>query len=140
VARAGTASDYATREHAGKPHKGKITDTEKQLVHEHLDEINERLAGQGLRVISLTDPEHVERYGLQDLARERNLELEFGLRRRGGTPRTAWTPRSRDAVSDAFAPPGPGPARGRCGGPGGGYRPVRTLRRRQPRSQRSMKP
>ena len=30
-------------------------------------------------MISLTDPEHVERYGLQDLARERNLELEFGL-------------------------------------------------------------
>jgi len=71
--------DYATREHAGKPHKGKITDTEKQLVRDHLDEINERLAGQGLRAISLSDPEHVERYGLQDLARERNLELEFGL-------------------------------------------------------------
>jgi hypothetical protein len=75
----GDRLDYATREHAGKPHKGKITDTEKQLVREHLDEINERLAGQGLRVISLTDPEHVERYGLQDLARDRNLELEFGL-------------------------------------------------------------
>src|SRR6266851_8079993 len=42
--------DYATREHAGKPHKGK-----------------------------LTDPEHVERYGLQELARERNMELEFGF-------------------------------------------------------------
>lgn len=75
----GDRLDYATREHAGKPHKGKITDTEKVLVREHLDEINERLAGQGLRVISLTDPEHIERYGLQDLARERNLELEFGL-------------------------------------------------------------
>ena len=75
----GDRLDYATREHAGKPHKGKITDTEKQLVRDHLDEINERLAGQGLRAISLTDPEHVERYGLQDLARERNLELEFGL-------------------------------------------------------------
>src|SRR5689334_21394403 len=71
--------DYATREHAGKPHKGKITDTEKQLVQDHLDEINERLAGQGLRTISLTDAEHVERYGLHDLARERNMELEFGL-------------------------------------------------------------
>jgi len=71
--------DYGTFEHAGKPHKGKITDTEKQLVNDHLDEINERLAAQGLRTISLSDPEHVERYGLQDLARERNLELEFGL-------------------------------------------------------------
>src|SRR6266571_6027344 len=75
----GDRLDYATREHAGKPHKGKITDTEKQLVRDHLDEINERLTAQGLRVISLSDPEHVERYGLQDLARDRNLELEFGL-------------------------------------------------------------
>ena len=71
--------DYTTREHAGKPHKGKITDTERQLVRDHFDEINQRLAAQGLRVISLTDPEHVERYGLQELARERNMELEFGL-------------------------------------------------------------
>jgi len=71
--------DYTTREHAGKPHKGKITDTEKQLVHDHLDEINDRLAGQGLRTISLADADHVERYGLQELARERNMELDFGL-------------------------------------------------------------
>jgi len=75
----GDRLDYATREHAGKPHKGKITETEKQLVHDHLDEINERLTAQGLRPISLTDPEHVERYGLQALARERNMELEFGI-------------------------------------------------------------
>src|SRR6266852_4556107 len=71
--------DYATHEHAGKPHKGKVTDTEKELVRDHLDEINERLAGQGVRTISLTDPEHVERYGLQELAGERNMELEFGF-------------------------------------------------------------
>jgi hypothetical protein len=71
--------DYTAIEHAGKPHKGKITDAEKQLVHDHLDEINERLAGQGLRTISLTDAEHVERYDLHDLARERNMELEFGI-------------------------------------------------------------
>ena len=75
----GDRLDYATREHAGKPHKGKITDTEKQLVHDHLDEINERLAAQGLRTISLTDADHVERYDLHDLAREQNMELEFGI-------------------------------------------------------------
>ena len=75
----GDRLDYTTREHAGKPHKGKITDTEKQLVRNHLDEINEQLAAQGLRTISLTDSEHVERYGLQQLARERNVELEFDL-------------------------------------------------------------
>jgi hypothetical protein len=73
----GDRADYATLEHAGKPHKGKTTDTEKQLVRDHLAEINERLARQGLRTISLTDPDHIERYGLEDLARERNLELEF---------------------------------------------------------------
>ena len=62
--------NYASLEHAGEPHKGKITDTERQLVREHLDEINDRLVGQGLRTISLADPDHVERYGLADLARE----------------------------------------------------------------------
>ncbi len=62
--------NYATLEHAGEPHKGKITDTEKQLVQQHFDEVNDRLVSQGLRTISLADPEHVERYGLADLARE----------------------------------------------------------------------
>jgi hypothetical protein len=62
--------NYGTFEHAGKPHKGKTTDAEKRLVREHLDEINERLAAQNLRTISLADPEHVERYGLAQLARE----------------------------------------------------------------------
>ena len=62
--------NYATLEHAGKPHKGKTTDAEKQLVREHLDEINERLAGENLRTISLSDAEHVERYGLEQLAEE----------------------------------------------------------------------
>jgi hypothetical protein len=62
--------NYGTFEHAGKPHKGKTTDAEKQLVRDHLDEINERLAAQNLRAISLTDPEHVERYGLAQLAGE----------------------------------------------------------------------
>ncbi|MBV9205740.1 MAG: hypothetical protein JO037_10155 [Actinobacteria bacterium] len=75
----GDRLDYGTREHAGKPHKGKITDTEKQLVRDHLDEVNQRLAAQGLRTISLADPDHVERYGLQQLARERHGELEFEL-------------------------------------------------------------
>jgi hypothetical protein len=63
-------ANYATLEHAGKPHKGKTTDAEKRLVREHLDQINERLAAQNLRTISLTDPDHVERYGLEELAAE----------------------------------------------------------------------
>jgi hypothetical protein len=64
--------DYGTLEHAGKPHRGKATDAEKALVSEHFDEINERLEAQGLRMISLDDPEHVERYGLADLAEQRS--------------------------------------------------------------------
>jgi hypothetical protein len=62
--------NYSTLEHAGEPHKGKITDTERQLVQQHFEEINDRLVNQGLRTISLADPDHVERYGLADLARE----------------------------------------------------------------------
>lgn len=65
---------YASMEHAGKPHKGRVTDAEKQLVCEHFDEINERLAGQGLRTISLADREHVERYGLAELASQRGVK------------------------------------------------------------------
>ena len=62
--------NYDTLEHAGEPHKGKITDAERQLVQQHFEEINDRLVNQGLRTISLADPDHVERYGLADLARE----------------------------------------------------------------------
>jgi hypothetical protein len=58
---------------AGTPHRGRITEAEKRLVRERFDEINQRLAGQGLRTISLDDPEHVERYGLHDLASARGM-------------------------------------------------------------------
>jgi hypothetical protein len=60
--------DYGTLEHAGKPHKGRITDAEKQLVREHLAEINVRLAADGLRTIDPADPALAERYDLQDVA------------------------------------------------------------------------
>jgi hypothetical protein len=80
AASAGPASrdrtNYGDAAHAGKPHKGRITDAERQLVQERFDEINERLAGEGLRTISLSDPEHVERYGLQELARSRGAAPE----------------------------------------------------------------
>lgn len=55
--------DYATLEHAGKPHRGRTTEEEARLVREHLDEINKRLADEGLRQIDPADPEHAERYG-----------------------------------------------------------------------------
>jgi hypothetical protein len=70
---AGDRAAYASAEHAGTPHRGRITEAEKRLVREHFDEVNERLAGQGHRTISLADREHVERYGLEDLARSRGV-------------------------------------------------------------------
>src|SRR5262249_37945188 len=62
--------DYATLEHAGKPHRGKTTDAEKEIVRTNLDKINERLERDGIRTISLDDPEMVGRYGLEDLAKQ----------------------------------------------------------------------
>ncbi len=64
-------ANYATLEHAGTPHKGRITEEERRLVREHFDQINERLAAQGQRVIDLADEEQVDRYGLAGLAAER---------------------------------------------------------------------
>ena len=55
-------------EHAGKPHRGKTTDAEKEIVRTNLDQINERLERDGLRTIKLDDAEMVAHYGLEDLA------------------------------------------------------------------------
>ncbi|MFJ6383700.1 hypothetical protein ACIQI7_27300 [Kitasatospora sp. NPDC092039] len=62
--------DYASLEHAGRPHKGRTTEAERQTVQRHLDEINERLAAEGVRTIDLENVEHVTRYGLDTLALE----------------------------------------------------------------------
>jgi hypothetical protein len=67
---------YASAAHAGTPHRGRITEAEKEIVRERFDEVNERLTAQGLRTISLADREHVERYGLEDLARSRGIQPE----------------------------------------------------------------
>jgi hypothetical protein len=62
--------DYATLEHAGKPHRGKTTEAEKEIVRNNFDKINDRLERDGMRTISLDDPEMVSRYGLEALAKE----------------------------------------------------------------------
>lgn len=67
----GDQGGYASLDTAGRPHKGKVTDAEKQLVRENFDHVNERLATEGQRTIDLDDPEHVDRYGLADLAEKR---------------------------------------------------------------------
>lgn len=68
--------NYAGLEHAGKPHKGRTTDAEKAVVQEHLDEVNQRLAAEGLRTIDLGNPDHVSRYGLEALVQERGAGVE----------------------------------------------------------------
>jgi hypothetical protein len=57
--------DYASAEHAGEPHAGRVSPAEQEYVREHLDEVNDRLRRQGLREINPTDLPMIERYGLQ---------------------------------------------------------------------------
>ena len=56
--------DYASPEHAGEPHRGRITDAEKEYVRNNLAEVNARLGRDGYRTIDPNDPEMAERYGL----------------------------------------------------------------------------
>jgi hypothetical protein len=62
--------DYSTLEHAGKPHRGKTTEAERETVRSNLPAINERLKRDGIRTIDLDNAEHVARYGLEALAKE----------------------------------------------------------------------
>jgi len=57
-------TNYATLEHAGEPHRGRITDAEKELVRGNIEKINKRLRDSGLREIDRNDPTMKERYGL----------------------------------------------------------------------------
>jgi hypothetical protein len=57
-------TNYASLEHAGEPHRGRITEAEKELVRSNLDQINQRLRESGMREIDPSDPTMRERYGL----------------------------------------------------------------------------
>ena len=57
-------TNYASLEHAGEPHRGRITEAEKELVRNNLDQINQRLRESGMREIEPSDPTMRERYGL----------------------------------------------------------------------------
>jgi hypothetical protein len=61
--------EYASPEHAGEPHRGRITEAEKAYVREHLDQVNRRLRGKGMRTIDPADPTMRERYGLAEQIR-----------------------------------------------------------------------
>lgn len=62
--------DYSILENAGKPHRGKITEVEKETVRDNLAAINERLKRDGIRTIDLDNAEHVARYDLETPAKE----------------------------------------------------------------------
>ena len=53
----GDKIDYSSLEHAGRPHRGRITEAEKETVRDNLKAINERLVQEGVRTI---DPESDE--------------------------------------------------------------------------------
>lgn len=56
--------DYTTLDHAGEPHRGRITETEKRLVRDNLDEVNRRLRAKGMREIDPAEEAMQDRYGL----------------------------------------------------------------------------
>ncbi|MGH3870267.1 MAG: hypothetical protein ACRDSR_01915 [Pseudonocardiaceae bacterium] len=62
--------DYSTLEHAGKPHRGKTTEAEKNTVRNNLAAVNDQLKSDGIRTIDLDNAEHVARYGLEALAKD----------------------------------------------------------------------
>jgi Lsr2 len=56
--------DYSSPEHAGKPHRGRVTEAEAAYVREHFNEVNQRLSGEGLRMLDPADPKTKQRYSL----------------------------------------------------------------------------
>ena len=59
-----TKVNYATLENAGTPHRGRITEAEKETVRNNLDKINKRLRDEGQREIDPNDSTMKDRYGL----------------------------------------------------------------------------
>jgi hypothetical protein len=57
--------NYATLEHAGEPHRGRITEAEKELVRKNLDQINRRLRDAGQREIDPADQAMRDRYDIE---------------------------------------------------------------------------
>jgi hypothetical protein len=83
-------ANYATLEHAGSPHRGRVTETEARLVRENLDIVNGRLAASGQRTIDPAVPSMRERYGFG--ATEDNAD---GV----ADPKDAATPPGDEAAS-----------------------------------------
>jgi hypothetical protein len=59
----GDRVDYASLEHAGEVHRGRVTEAEASIVRDNLDEVNRRLESQGRPTIDPKDPVMKRRYG-----------------------------------------------------------------------------
>ena len=70
--------DFTSPEHAGEPHRGRITDAEKEYVQNNLAEVNRRLREKGMREIDPNDPEMAERYGVTATAEDTVEEEQQG--------------------------------------------------------------
>jgi hypothetical protein len=57
--------DYSKPEHAGKPHRGTISEAEKEYVRNNLDEVNRRNLEQGHPEIDPNDSRMAARYGFE---------------------------------------------------------------------------
>jgi hypothetical protein len=55
--------DYTSTEHAGLPHRGTISEAEKDYVRNNLEEVNRRRREQGHDAIDPSDPRMAARYG-----------------------------------------------------------------------------
>src|SRR3712207_7833149 len=56
--------DYSSPEYAGLPHRGRITDAEKEYVRNNLEEVNRRRQREGHGIIDPNDPRMARKYGL----------------------------------------------------------------------------
>src|SRR3954469_4246765 len=55
--------DYTSPDHAGEPHRGTVSEGEKEYVRNNLGVVNNRLREQGHREIDPSDPRMAARYG-----------------------------------------------------------------------------
>lgn len=55
--------DYTSLEHAGRPHRGRITEAEAAIVRDNLADINDRLTKEGVRGIDPKDADMKRKYG-----------------------------------------------------------------------------
>lgn len=55
--------DYTSPDHAGEPHRGTVSEGEKEYVRNNLGVVNNRLREQGHREIDPNDPRMAARYG-----------------------------------------------------------------------------